>query len=404
MAAMTITAAVDGSALGNPGPAGWAWVVSATCWDAGGWPHGTNNMGELTAVLELLRATREAGLDGEPLRVLADSQYAINVISKWRHGWKKRGWQKADKKPIANLDIVRALDEAMAGRDVTFEWVRGHAGHPMNERADDLARAVAQAYQSGSPVPSGPGFAGRAGAGAAGERPGGPVGDSPVEGGREVDAADGDPRGPVGSGSGADEGGPTATVTPASAGTGMGMGTGTEAQPTPVTHSARPDASAGTDPSAGADASAGIRTGAADTGAGTSADADEVVDLEKAFLRAWFGGHDDVLAALCAPGATRVWADGRVRLGMAGPRPTTMTVGRITPAQLGADACLTTYRLEVDGRRSRESSVWVRTSRSAAPRLLFHQSTPLSGDSGRPGRPGRAGAGGAPDGGAAAGA
>lgn len=157
---MTITAAVDGSALGNPGPAGWAWVVSATCWDAGGWAHGTNNLGELTAVLELLRATREAGLAEEPLHVLADSQYAINVITKWRHGWKKRGWMKADKKPIANLEVIQELDEEMAGRSVTFEWVRGHAGHVMNEMADDRARRVAEAYQSGSPVPRGPGFAG----------------------------------------------------------------------------------------------------------------------------------------------------------------------------------------------------------------------------------------------------
>lgn len=160
---MTITAAVDGSALGNPGPAGWAWVVSEDCWDAGGWDHGTNNLGELTAVLELLRATREAGLADEPLHILADSQYAINVVTKWRHGWKKRGWAKADKKPIANLDVIRAIDEAMAGRSVTFEWVRGHAGHALNERADDRARAAAEAHQSGSPVPTGPGFARTAG-------------------------------------------------------------------------------------------------------------------------------------------------------------------------------------------------------------------------------------------------
>ena len=163
---MTITAAVDGSALGNPGPAGWAWVVSATCWEAGGWPRATNNLGELPAVQELLRATREAGLAQEPLHVLADSQYAINVVTKWRHGWKKRGWAKADKKPIANLEVIQAIDEAMVGRSVTFEWVRGHAGHAMNEMADDRAREAAEAYQSGSPAPAGPGFAGAGLAGA----------------------------------------------------------------------------------------------------------------------------------------------------------------------------------------------------------------------------------------------
>lgn len=88
---MSLTAAVDGSSLGNPGAAGWAWVVSDTCWDAGGWDHGTNNLGELNAILQLLIATREAGLTDQPLHIQADSQYAINVVSKWMAGWKKRG-------------------------------------------------------------------------------------------------------------------------------------------------------------------------------------------------------------------------------------------------------------------------------------------------------------------------
>ena len=156
---MTITAAVDGSSLGNPGPAGWAWVVSADCWDAGGWPSGTNNLGELNAVLELLNATAQAGLADEDLHILADSQYAINVISKWSPGWKKRGWGKADKKPIKNLELIQEIDRAMQGRTVTFEWVKGHAGHPLNERADDAARSCAEAYRDGRAIPTGPGFA-----------------------------------------------------------------------------------------------------------------------------------------------------------------------------------------------------------------------------------------------------
>ena len=156
---MTITAAVDGSSLGNPGPAGWAWVVSADCWDAGGWPSGTNNLGELNAVLELLNATAQAGLADEDLHILADSQYAINVISKWSPGWKKRGWVKADKKPIKNLELIQEIDRAMQGRIVTFEWVKGHAGHPLNERADDAARSCAEAYRDGRAIPTGPGFA-----------------------------------------------------------------------------------------------------------------------------------------------------------------------------------------------------------------------------------------------------
>ena len=156
---MTITAAADGSSLGNPGPAGWAWYVDEDTWDAGGWPKGTNNLGELTAILRLLEATAQTG---EELHILADSQYAINVVSKWRLGWKKRGWTKADKKPIKNLELIQEIDRAMEGRRVTFEWVKGHAGHRMNERADDLARGCAEAYQAGRTPEPGPGFGGGA--------------------------------------------------------------------------------------------------------------------------------------------------------------------------------------------------------------------------------------------------
>lgn len=152
---MTIIAAADGSALGNPGPAGWAWYVDETCWAAGGWPESTNNRGELTAVLELLRATAHTG---EDLLIQADSQYVIKSLTQWMPGWKKRGWRKADGKPVLNDDLMRALDAALAGRQVRFEWVKGHAGHPANERADDCARAAATAYQRGTAVPSGPGW------------------------------------------------------------------------------------------------------------------------------------------------------------------------------------------------------------------------------------------------------
>ncbi|MCL3778682.1 ribonuclease H, partial [Actinomyces sp. AC-20-1] len=152
---MTIIAAADGSALGNPGPAGWAWYVDESCWAAGGWPESTNNRGELTAVLELLRATAHTGQD---LLIQADSQYVINSLTKWMPGWKRRGWRKADGKPVLNDDLMRALDAALDGRTVRFEWVKGHAGHPANERADDCARAAATAYQRGTAVPSGPGW------------------------------------------------------------------------------------------------------------------------------------------------------------------------------------------------------------------------------------------------------
>ena len=155
---MTLTAAADGSSLGNPGPAGWAWYVDDDCWAAGGWESSTNNRGELTAVLELLRATEAAGLAGEELLIQCDSQYVINSLTKWRHGWKKRGWRKADGKPVLNADLVKDLDAALAGRTVRFEWVRGHVGHPMNEAADSRARGAATAFQQGRPVPAGPGW------------------------------------------------------------------------------------------------------------------------------------------------------------------------------------------------------------------------------------------------------
>ena len=182
---MTITAAVDGSSLGNPGPAGWAWVVSADCWDAGGWPSGTNNLGELNAVLELLNATAQAGLADEDLHILADSQYAINVISKWSPGWKKRGWVKSDKKPIKNLELIQEIDRAMQGRTVTFEWVKGHAGHPLNERADDAARSCAEAYRDGRDIPTGPGFASPAESTATEFEPSTPAADT-ASAGREI--------------------------------------------------------------------------------------------------------------------------------------------------------------------------------------------------------------------------
>ena len=110
---MTIIAAADGSALGNPGPAGWAWYVDEDCWAAGGWPESTNNRGELTAVLELLRATADAG---EDLLIQADSQYVINSLTKWMKGWKRRGWRKADGKPVLNADLMRELDDVLRGR------------------------------------------------------------------------------------------------------------------------------------------------------------------------------------------------------------------------------------------------------------------------------------------------
>lgn len=150
-----IVAAADGSSLSNPGPSGWAWYISDDAWAAGGWEHGTNNMGELMAVLDLLRSTEH--LD-EPLRVLCDSRYVIDSLTKWLPGWKRRGWKKGDGKPVLNVELMKQLDEALSGRDVDFQWVKGHAGHRMNEAADERARAAAMAYLRGREPDRGPGF------------------------------------------------------------------------------------------------------------------------------------------------------------------------------------------------------------------------------------------------------
>ena len=156
---MAIVAAADGSALGNPGPAGWAWYVDDDHWSAGGWPHGTNNQGELMAVIDLLEATAHLG---EDLHIFCDSQYVINAVTKWMPGWKRKGWRKADGSPVLNRELLERLDRALTGRRYRFEWVKGHAGHELNEAADQRARAVATAYQNGDAIPIGPGWGGSA--------------------------------------------------------------------------------------------------------------------------------------------------------------------------------------------------------------------------------------------------
>lgn len=155
-----LTVGVDGSALGNPGPAGWAWYINDDNWQAGGWENSTNNRGELTAIIKLLEATADTTYD---LSILADSQYAINSITKWLPGWKRKGWKKSDGKPVNNQDLMIQLDELMtqakaAKRDISFQWVKGHAGHRLNEAADSRANAAAKAFQTGSQVNTGPGL------------------------------------------------------------------------------------------------------------------------------------------------------------------------------------------------------------------------------------------------------
>ena len=333
---MTITAAADGSSLGNPGPAGWAWYVDEDTWDAGGWPQGTNNLGELTAILRLLEATAETG---EELHILADSQYAINVVSKWRLGWKKRGWTKADKKPIKNLELIQEIDRAMEGRRVTFEWVKGHAGHRMNERADDLARACAEAYQAGRTPEPGPGFGG--GGSRDGAKPGA---STPV--GHEHAEAD------------------TTAATPTSRDAATDESTTSTFRSHPSVFSAPTEVS---EPAEAAPASS-VR----------AATTEDAIAREREFILAWTGGDEEALAAMTDERTTRIWPGGGATTTLAGPSPASPAIGRIDAHDLGG-AFLTRYRVRWEGGASLESSVWApATSGEARLIMVHHQSTLIS--------------------------
>ena len=340
---MTITAAADGSSLGNPGPAGWAWYVDEDTWDAGGWPRGTNNLGELTAILRLLEATAQTG---EELHILADSQYAINVVSKWRLGWKKRGWTKADKKPIKNLELIQEIDRAMEGRRVTFEWVKGHAGHRMNERADDLARACAEAYQAGRTPKPGPGFGGAASALASVE---------------PHDAAEPDASAPVGQEHTEAD---TTTATPASRDASTDESTTSTFRSHPSVFSTPTEAS---EPAQAAPASS--------VSTPTTEDA---IAREREFILAWTGGDEEALAAMTDERTTRIWPGGGATTTLAGPSPTSPAIGRIDAHDLGG-SFLTRYRVRWQGGASLESSVWAPAA-SGETRLIMvhHQSTLIS--------------------------
>jgi ribonuclease HI len=150
--------ACDGSALRNPGPAGWAWYVSPECWAAAGQRLATNNVMELTAVLSFLEATRGL-IDQVPTVIICDSQYVIKSCTIWWKGWVRNEWRTANGKPVANVDLIQAMVPLLAERtDTRFQWVRGHTGHPLNEAADRHAQNAAIAISSNQPVSSGPGW------------------------------------------------------------------------------------------------------------------------------------------------------------------------------------------------------------------------------------------------------
>lgn len=142
-----VLAACDGACKGNPGPAAWAWVLAREAdgspgrWSAGPLGTATNNIAELTALDELLAATDP----GVPLEVRMDSQYAMNAVTTWLPGWRKRGWKTASGTPVANRDLVVHIDAQLTGRDVKFVYVPAHqaGGDPLNAFADQEASAVA---------------------------------------------------------------------------------------------------------------------------------------------------------------------------------------------------------------------------------------------------------------------
>ena len=128
----------DGACKGNPGPGGWGAVLRFNGTEkelSGGAEETTNNRMELMAVIEGLRALKRSCV----VDVTTDSQYVKNGITQWIHNWKRNGWRTAAKKPVKNDDLWRMLDEAVARHQISWHWVKGHAGHPENERADALA-------------------------------------------------------------------------------------------------------------------------------------------------------------------------------------------------------------------------------------------------------------------------
>lgn len=134
----------DGACHGNPGPGGWGArllsfegeTLRATKELSGAVPWATNNEMELTAAIEALRGIVNTDF---PIKVISDSQYVIKGMTEWMGGWQARGWRKADGKPVLNRMLWEDLIAAVGDREVSWEWVRGHAGHPENERADQLA-------------------------------------------------------------------------------------------------------------------------------------------------------------------------------------------------------------------------------------------------------------------------
>ncbi len=146
----------DGACRGNPGPGGWGVVLRFGRHEKelfGGETETTNNRMELLAVIRGLEALKRRCV----VDVTTDSSYVRNGITQWIHTWKRNGWRTAARKPVKNDDLWRMLDELASRHDVSWHWVRGHAGHPENERADALAnRGIDEMRRGGDTTPAGP--------------------------------------------------------------------------------------------------------------------------------------------------------------------------------------------------------------------------------------------------------
>jgi ribonuclease HI len=145
----------DGACLGNPGPGGYAAVITIAGEEqiiVGRDRSTTNNKMEMTAAIKALEAVSQ----DLPIVIHSDSQYVIKGATEWLWGWKAKGWRKADGKPVMNQDLWMQMDALMVGRKITWKWVKGHAGHPENERVDSLANweAVRAAAGGGTDVKS----------------------------------------------------------------------------------------------------------------------------------------------------------------------------------------------------------------------------------------------------------
>lgn len=139
----------DGACKGNPGPGGWAAILE---WNgtekllSGAEPHTTNNRMEMTAALKALEALKRPS----DVTLVTDSRYLMDGMTQWLDGWQRNGWRSASRQPVKNADLWMALARAARPHSIRWEWVKGHAGHPMNERADAIAnQAIASLFETG---------------------------------------------------------------------------------------------------------------------------------------------------------------------------------------------------------------------------------------------------------------